>query len=296
MTIPESQLETWSHQGTVPQSSATYHTIKGVLESPSAPYAGRAARVFLQGSYGNDTNIYAESDVDVVIRLDDIYFFDLEDLPPDERAAFEKARTPVTYAYKDFRRDVLATLTKAYGNAVTDGTKAIAIAAAGSRRKADVIVAAQHRRYLRYRGLSDQRYDEGIGFIDKAGQRITNYPRQHSENLTTKHQSSSRRLKPMIRIFKNLRSRLVDEQQIAPGMAPSYYLEGLLYNVPDSEFTSSFQTTVANCLTWILKADRTKFVCANEQYRLFHASSPVTWRAGQCEQFLAASVKLWNEW
>lgn len=30
-------------------------------------------KVFLQGSYGNDTNIYAESDVDIAIRLDNCF-------------------------------------------------------------------------------------------------------------------------------------------------------------------------------------------------------------------------------
>ena len=77
MPIPESQLETWSHQGSITQSSATYNTIKDVLEGKNTPYAGKSYKVFLQGSYGNDTNIYTESDVDIVIRLDDCFHHDL---------------------------------------------------------------------------------------------------------------------------------------------------------------------------------------------------------------------------
>ena len=57
MAIPESQLETWAHQGSVSQSSTTYNTIKNVLEADDTPYAGKSYSVFLQGSYGNDTNI-----------------------------------------------------------------------------------------------------------------------------------------------------------------------------------------------------------------------------------------------
>ena len=74
MPIPESQLETWSHQGSITQSSNTYNSIKNVLEAGTTPYASKNFKVFLQGSYGNDTNIYAESDVDIVIRLDDCFF------------------------------------------------------------------------------------------------------------------------------------------------------------------------------------------------------------------------------
>lgn len=70
MGIPEPQLDTWSHQGSVAQSSATYATVKNALEDPGAPYAYKSYEVYLQGSYGNDTNIYSESDVDVVIQLE----------------------------------------------------------------------------------------------------------------------------------------------------------------------------------------------------------------------------------
>ncbi len=41
MAIPESQLDTWSSQGSVTQSQTTYATIKNALESAEAPYAGK---------------------------------------------------------------------------------------------------------------------------------------------------------------------------------------------------------------------------------------------------------------
>jgi hypothetical protein len=70
LAIPDSQLETWSHQGSVSQSCDTYATIKSVLEDSASPYYLKSFETFLQGSYCNDTNVYSESDVDVVIRLD----------------------------------------------------------------------------------------------------------------------------------------------------------------------------------------------------------------------------------
>ena len=67
LAIPETQLDTWAKQGSITGSSTTYNHIKGTLEAGTTPYAGKTYRVFLQGSYGNDTNIYSESDVDIVI-------------------------------------------------------------------------------------------------------------------------------------------------------------------------------------------------------------------------------------
>ena len=102
MPIPESQLETWSHQGSIAQSSSTYNSIKNVLEANTTPYTGKNFKVFLQGSYGNDTNIYAESDVDIVIRLDDCFFSDLESLPEEEKAAHMQAFSDAAYTHMDF--------------------------------------------------------------------------------------------------------------------------------------------------------------------------------------------------
>ncbi|HYK05169.1 MAG TPA: nucleotidyltransferase [Thermoanaerobaculia bacterium] len=296
MSIPETQLDTWAHQGSIVQSSSTYSTIKGALEAAQAPYATKSIEVFLQGSYGNDTNIYAESDVDIVIRLGDCFQHDLSELSDGEKSAFQAAHSNATYTHTDFKRDVVQTLKAKYGGDAAPGTKAITIAASGSRRKADVIAAIKFRRYHKFNGLMDQRYDEGICFYTTTGQQIVNYPKQHSANMTAKHQSSSLWFKPMVRILKNLRGKLVDDGRIAGDVAPSYYLEGLLYNVPDDQFGGSYGDSFVNCVKWIQAADRSKFVCANEQYYLLYEGSPVTWRTAQCDQFLAAAVALWNGW
>jgi len=84
MAIPESQLEIWSHQGSITQSSTTYNSVKNVLEDNGVPYSGKDYEVFLQGSYGNSTNTYAESDVDLIIMLNDCFQHDLDDLPEDQ--------------------------------------------------------------------------------------------------------------------------------------------------------------------------------------------------------------------
>jgi hypothetical protein len=171
MAIPEPQLDTWSHQGSITQSSATYAAVKRALEAPDAKYAGRDYEVFLQGSYGNDTNIYAESDVDVVIRLDATYYHDTSALTPQDLAVFNAAFFPADYPYRDFEADVVSALTRAFGGgAVEAGSKAVKIKAEGGRRKADVVVAAEFRRY--YSGPSGLQFVRGICFFDLGGNRI----------------------------------------------------------------------------------------------------------------------------
>lgn len=297
MAIPESQLETWSHQGSVKQSSSTYNTIKNVLESKNTPYESKDFSVFLQGSYGNNTNIYSESDVDIVIRLNDCFRSDLSSLSKEEKEKYQEYFNDATYTYLDFKRDVVKVLRDTYGGDIKVGSKAIAINANGNRRKSDVIAAIQYRRYYKFNGVYDQSYDEGICFYNSAGDEIANYPKQHSENLTRKHQDTRQRLKPMARILKNMRSKLVNDGLLESGIAPSYYLEGLLYNVPSELFGSSYQDCFVNSINWIQdEADKDKLVCANEQYYLLRDNTHNCWPKADCEEFLAAAIDLWNDW
>jgi hypothetical protein len=297
MAIPESQLETWSHQGSVTQSSTTYATIKTALQASTAKYAGKEFGVFLQGSYGNDTNIYAESDVDVVIRLDSIFHYDLSALTDVDRAAFEVAvGGSATYTYNSFKADVFDALKKSFGDSVTADQKAIKIKANGSRRNADVLASTQFRRYTRFKSFSDQTFNEGICFFNAAGTRIVNYPKQHSANSTAKHQATQQWFKPTVRILKNIRSRLVLNGIIEPKTAPSYFLKGLLYNVPHEKFGGSYEDTIVASINWILAADRSKFVCANEQYYLVRNDYAETWPVANCDRFLNAVSDLWKNW
>jgi hypothetical protein len=295
MGIPEKQLDTWSHQGSVTQSSATYATVKTSLEASDTKYAGKDIEVFLQGSYGNDTNIYAESDVDVVIRLDSIYHYDVRALTAPELATFNANLIPGTYPYADYKTHVIAALVKSFGAAdVQPGKNAVKIKTNGTRRSADVVIATQCWSY--YSGRWPLQYERGICFFTSSGDRIVNYPKQHSDNCTSKHQTTKQWFKPMVRILKNMRSKLVEDGAIADGSAPSYFLEGLLYNVPDDKFGKSYGDTFVAAMNWILQADRSKFVCVNKQYYLTRDSATECWPSADCDGFINAVVELWNGW
>ena len=148
MAISEDQLETWSHQGSVQQSAATYQTIKTVLESSQAPYANRSFNIFLQGSYGNNTNVWAESDVDIAICLTSVFYSDIDELSTDEKQRYEQNRVPAEYSINQFKDEVTSWLRQNFGNGVTPGNKAIAVPGSNSRRDADVLIVLKIVGYL----------------------------------------------------------------------------------------------------------------------------------------------------
>ncbi|MGA4313678.1 nucleotidyltransferase domain-containing protein [Ralstonia nicotianae] len=298
MAIPEDELTRMAQIGAQTTSRDTYATLKLALEADGTGYSDRSYKIFLQGSYGNDTNIIKESDVDVVIRLDSIFTYDLSVLPSQQQQAFRSSHGNATYTHDHFRNDVLAALTARFGTHVHVGTKAVMIEPFHNRRKADVLIATQHRKYNWY--VSDREgehdYVLGISFHKSDGTRVINYPWQHRENLVTKNQQTSEWFKHIIRIFKNARQRMIELGHIKAGTAPSYYLEGLLYNVPTNCFGDSYVDSMVKSINWLLNADHSKFLCANEQYLLLDGNGDVTWNSPDCTAFMQGIVALWKGW
>ena len=296
MAIPESQLQTWSHQGAVTTSKTTYASIKSNLEASDSSYVDKNFEVFLQGSYGNHTNIRADSDVDIVMMLTSTFRPDISQLPRDQADAHHRTFSDATYRFSDFKSAVVSQLQRAYGyQNIYVGNKSVKVAAFSNRLGADVVACYQYRYYHYFYSESNQSYDEGIIFPPISGGEIINYPKLHSENCTDKHQNTGRLFKPMVRILKNMRGRLIEDSVLNQGVAPSYFIEGLLYNVPDDQLNGNFGHTFSNCINWLLKADRSKFVCPNRKHSLFGDSS-VQWDETKCALFLDALVNLWNDW
>src|SRR5262249_30301788 len=157
-----------------------------------APYPVANVEVFLQGSYKNDTNIYGDSDVDVVLCHTGAFYKDLSRLSLDDRRAYESAFTgdTVAYAHDQFKLDAAAYMTRIFNN-VSIGKKALYIPGGNSgRRNADVLIASRFRRYYEYKSWESQRYDEGVCFFPAGGSMIENFPKLHSDNCTTKHQGT----------------------------------------------------------------------------------------------------------
>lgn len=294
--IPNDQLTTWAGIGAQTTSKDTYATVKLALEKEGTQYY-RKAPIFLQGSYGNDTKIFKESDVDVVVRLDSIFTYDISSLPPPQKEAFKAAHPDATYTHVDFQRDVLSVLSDRFGGDVEPGNKAIFIKARNNRRATDVLVAVQHKKYTQYTGSAATDSPViGIAFHKADGKRVINYPIQHRANLTTKNQETNEWFKHMVRIFKNARQRLIEQGVLEEGRAPSYYIEGLLYNVPSNLYGVSYAASTERILRWLLNADHTKFRCAHEQYPLLDGNPDVTWSSGDYGDFRNALIGMWDNW
>ena len=293
MVLSEGQLQTWSNIGAVTKSINAHESVRTALLSDSSPIKGRKMDFYLQGSYKNHTNVRGDSDVDVVIQLQDVFYRDISRLNPEQQALYLKTYTNGNYDYWNFRADVLKALTDYYGvTKVRAGNKSFKLAGDTNRVDADVVPCFEYRRYKRFQSLESQDYEEGMLFFTQSEKwQIINYPKQHYTNGCKKSDQTSGLFKATVRMLKNARLKLVENRMIAEGFAPSYFIECLTYNVPNNKFGSSWQSTYYNVLNWLAQADFSSFVCQSEQTYLF-GNSPEQWNITDAKTLVTKLLSL----
>src|SRR5579883_1408271 len=69
LPVPKKQLETWANLGAQVTAKKTFGSIRATLMSSKLIAGKWKYNVYLQGSYLNPTNIYGDTDVDIVVEL-----------------------------------------------------------------------------------------------------------------------------------------------------------------------------------------------------------------------------------
>ena len=276
MPILESVLNQWSHHHAATASVQAHTAIRDALAHRDLP----AHDIFLQGSYKNDTNLRRNSDVDLVVQLDVRLRPRVASLVrPQLRnsgshmAAYER--------WQSFRRLMLAALREHFGDAVTTGRKSLKVAQGPIPAAADVVVMLKC-------GNGSALY------VPDEHRWAVSFPQQHHSKGARKERSSAGRYKRAIRMFKAARNHLLESNTITEDAAPSYFIECLLYNVPNTLFQSSPAQTYVGAVNWLSTATLRDFKCQNQLVDLF-GDSRDQWSVDKAQAFIRALGDLWNE-
>jgi hypothetical protein len=293
MSIPESQLQTWTSLGSVTNSASTHIVLRKALAAHEWPSVMNYTD-YLQGSYANTTNIRGDSDVDIVVECNSIFY---SNLSADEKRTL--GLNPAPHGFDDFRNEVISALVSYYGKSYVDTSGANSVKVLPSdttnRLFADVVVRANYVRYDSLRAIA-----EGITFWNsKTNDQIINYPRSHICNGETKNKSAGGHYKSTIRLFKNARRCMIEGDQELKKKFPSYFVECLLYNVPDSYFRlSTHQLTFTQIVSYLASAfdrgDEDKFTTQSELHWLF-GDDLWQWSKPEAIDFVARLSRLWVE-
>ena len=282
MPIPDSILGSWSHHHPGTASKQAHESIRDALAS----YRGWAKEnkydIFLQGSYKNDTNLRRDSDVDLVVQLAARVRPRVAALSGSQ---LEKVSShKLTYQrWQSFRDQVLKALRATYGTkAVTSGRKSLKVAKGKIPAAVDVVVTLHHENGLAFYHPGEHRW-------------VVSYPQQHHARGLKKEQATNGRYKRTIRMFKAARNHLVKNDAISDGIAPSYFIECLLYNVPNSLFKLSLGKSYNGIVEYLAATELQRFQCQNGVRELFGPSRDL-WSVKKAHKFVRALGRLWQKW
>ncbi len=307
MAIPSNQLDIWARQGATTTAKTTHESVRAALEHGSSLIKNRLSdktvEIHLQGSYKDDTNIYGDSDVDILVELNSTFGHSAHELPDSQKLAHDSAYKSADYDWKDFRRDVIISLEKYYGKSLIDssGSKSIKLLPKPGRIKADIVPVIRYRKYNYFHNIGNYNAERGVKLYNVTTEEsIVNYPHHHFNNGCAKNakERTNGLFKPVVRIIKNARTHLVNSGIIEEGKAPSYFLQSLIYNVPDENFVLNYETSIFNVLKYLYTTPIDNFVCQNEMHALFPTSgvSATQWNKQNAVDAIVALVNLWDNW
>ena len=194
-----------------------------------------------------------------------------------------------------FRAEVLTTLQAAFGARVEDGNKAIWVRKRSGFVDADVIACQTYKFFSgSSTGTTVPFALEGMRFFTQTDHRlIKNWPRLHYDEGVKKNAATNDYYKPTVRIFKNLRNFLYDTGALPTTAAPSYFVESLLFNVPNGEFGTSHKGNVFSAILWLYNQHEAgnfqNFVCGNGFISLF-GDEPEKWDIQRAYRFVTACL------
>ncbi|MEM7092630.1 MAG: nucleotidyltransferase [Actinomycetota bacterium] len=230
MTL-EAKLSGWTGPSSDAEQERQERTERMIREAIDAhpPFNSCSLSVYAKGSYPNNTNVRADSDVDISVQCHEVLYFD--EATPGSRTSgspYEGIWTP----YK-LRSELEQALIAKFGTQVdTTGNVAIAINSSTSRVDADVTPCFDYRYYF-----ANNRFREGARIYKRLAGSVENYPKQHLENGRAKNSATSTRFKKLVRILKRVNNTMNAESYHRD--VPSFFIECLVYNCPNSVFNGS---------------------------------------------------------
>ena len=233
MPIPESTLSKWSHHQAAKAFKQAHVPIREALKDYDWP-SDVKFQVFLQGSYKNDTNLGGDSDVDVVVCL-------THRLRPcvaaltGKRLQKDASYKAALQRWESFRNHALKAMRAGFGDDAHSGRKTLKVPKGKIPADADVVITLRHK--------------QGVGFYLSDEKRwVVSYPQQHHQRGAKKEKATGGQFKRTVRMFKAARNHLASKRVLTKDDAPSYFIECLLYNVPDKLFKRKLASTYVGIL------------------------------------------------
>lgn len=240
MTLEE-KLASWTGPSSATEQDKQDRTERMIRDAirEHAAFNNCSLKVYAKGSYANNTNVRADSDVDIAVECTDVIYYDVAPYakaPPS--APYDGIWTP-----EKLRTELVAAMKAKFpGYVDTTGAVAIQINSSSARVDADVVPCFSYHYYMPF-----DECREGTKVFKKDGSSIVNYPAQQYEKGVAKNIATNYAYKRCARLLKRLENDMANKGVYKE--LPSFLMECLAYNCPDRLF---MQTTWTECLKLVL--------------------------------------------
>jgi len=160
------------------------------------------------------------------------------------------------------------------------------------RLPADVLVALDYRYYTSFPSFLGQTFVDGVQFYSSEGTKIINYPKRHIRSCMQKNSGTAGRFRPVVRVAKNARNALIADggTGVRAGTSPSYFLESLLWNVPDRCYSNSLEKSYRQVIGWLHEnpGRLASMGYPNKMGKLFGDAPETVWNASNAQLIIDA--------
>lgn len=283
----EEQLSGWTRPSSDTEKEKQDRTERMIREAIDAhePFNNCSLKVFAKGSYTNNTNVRSDSDVDIAVECTEALYWD-----ESEKGLYTPSgKYKGIWTPSKLRKELVAAMEAKFPNQVdSTGSTAIQINSSSSRVDADVVPCFSYTYYMK----SETR--TGTKIFKTDGNSIVNYPAQQLENGIAKNNRTNYIYKKGARLLKRIENEMAADGTFRE--LPSYFMECLAYNCPDTIFAHSTWTKRLRGMLFHIwdqlqgdEPNTDRWVEVNGCFYLFHSNQKWTREDGR--EFAKAA---WN--
>jgi hypothetical protein len=283
----EDQLSRWTGPSSDTEKDKQDRTERMIREAIDShePFNGCSLKVYAKGSYANNTNVRADSDVDIAVECTDVLYWEESEKgvhAPGE--PYEGIWTPAK-----LRAELVSAMKAKFSTQVdSSGSTAIQINSNLARVDADVVPCFSFRYYMKHGSI------DGTKIFKTDGSNIVNYPAQQLEYGIAKNKQTGYAYKKGVRLLKRIENNMAKDGSFRE--LPSFFIECLAYNCPNTVFShSTWEERLRVMLVHIWEQlqgdepDTDRWMEANECFFLFHSDQK--WSRKDGREFAKAA---WN--
>lgn len=295
MKITEETLKNWIKRSSDTEQQKIDNAVNMIKDAIAKHDAlkGKDIEIFAQGSYANNTNVRLNSDVDINIMLKDTFYSKY----PNGKSREDYGFTEGTNDFDIYKGEVLKALQNKFEiDNILVGNKSFKILENSYHVEADAVATFQYRNYSGDANNDPDNFIKGVKFFDRNNNEVINYPKIHIENGIQKNTNTSRKFKRLIRIYKRAKIHMGENGTSVSDNITSFLLECLIWNLPNSYFSSysTWNDIVKNSIIYLFNQTKETEKCkewgeVSEMFYLFHSERK--WNANDVNGFLKT---MWN--